>query len=58
MKVTLKAIDETNTLLTTKIEYTKFIGLFPKILAMVFPGMFRKQVQKWLEKFKVFAENQ
>ncbi len=40
----------------SEIEYTAFRGLFPKMLAYLFPSMFKKQVQKWLDNFKVFVE--
>ena len=56
MKVMLEAIDEHSTLFTTELEYTKIIGILPKILATLFPGMFKKQVYKWLEKFKTYTE--
>ncbi len=38
------------------IEYTKFIGFFPKLMALLMPGVFKKQTQKWLDQFKKFAE--
>ncbi len=40
-----------------EIEYTVFRGVIPKIMAWLFPGVFKKQVQKWLNNFKNFAEN-
>ena len=40
------------------IEYTKFIGFIPNLMALLMPGMFKKQTQKWLENFKLFAERQ
>ena len=41
-----------------EIEYTKFIGVMPKLMATLMPGMFRKQTQKWLDQFKAFAERE
>lgn len=41
----------------TEIDYTAFRGLMPRLLALLFPGMFKKQVQKWLDNFKEFAES-
>ena len=38
------------------IEYTKFIGFFPKLMALLMPGVFKKQTQKWLDQFKKFAK--
>jgi uncharacterized membrane protein len=40
------------------IEYTQFNGFMPKVMAKLFPGMFKKQTQKWLDQFKTFAENE
>lgn len=42
----------------SEVEYLKFNGLAPKIMARFFPGMFKKQSQKWMDQFKVFAEKQ
>ena len=39
-----------------EIEYTQFNGFLVKMMAFLFPGMFKKQVQKWLDQFKAFAE--
>ncbi|MGI9542546.1 MAG: SRPBCC family protein [Cyclobacteriaceae bacterium] len=39
-----------------EIEYTAFHGFMPKLMAFLMPGVFRKQTQKWLDQFKVFAE--
>jgi uncharacterized membrane protein len=50
--------DTNKTLYTTHIEYTQFNGLMPKLMAKLFPGMFRKQTQKWLNQFKEFVEEQ
>jgi hypothetical protein len=40
-----------------EIEYTRFGSIMPRIMAWVMPGMFRKQTQKWLDQFKIFAES-
>ena len=49
---------ENKTKWTVEIEYTKFIGFIPRMMAMLMPGIFKKQVQKWLDQFKVFAEKE
>lgn len=41
---------------TANIQYTEFHGLIPKMMVKFFPGIFKKQVQKWLTQFKVFVE--
>lgn len=47
---------ENKTKYEADIEYTRFIGLIPKMMALLMPGIFKKQVQKTLDRFKVFAE--
>jgi len=49
-------IESNKTRFEQEIEYTQFNGFLPKLIAKLFPGMFKKQVQKWLNQFKVFAE--
>ncbi|MCB0481447.1 MAG: SRPBCC family protein [Flavobacteriales bacterium] len=49
-------LEENKTLYISEVEYTQFNGFMIKILAKVFPGMFKKQSQKWMEQFKTFAE--
>ncbi len=46
------------TRLEQEIHYTKFNGFLPKLLVKLFPGIFKKQVQKWLNQFKTFVEKQ
>lgn len=58
MSCRFKAIDTRTTRLEQEIHYTQFNGFLPKLLAKLFPGMFRKQVQKWLDQFKNFVEKQ
>lgn len=51
-------INSGKTRLDQEIHYTEFKGFVIKIMAKLFPGMFKKQVQKWLDQFKDFVENQ
>lgn len=55
--VSFKEIGENKTEISGDIEYTKFNGLMPKIMAKLFPGMFKKQGEKWIKQFKEFAES-
>lgn len=41
-----------------EIEYTRLNGFMVKVMAFLFPGMFKKQVQKWMNQFKEFAEKE
>lgn len=58
MQVLFTSLDAQTTRYTSNIEYTKFNGFLPKLMAFLFPSMFKKQVQKWLDQFKTFAENE
>jgi len=40
----------------SEVEYTKFNGFMPNLMAKLFPGVFKKQSQKWVNQFKAFAE--
>ncbi|WP_299554275.1 hypothetical protein [Seonamhaeicola sp.] len=51
------AIKDNETQLTCDIHYTRFSGFMIKFMAKVFPGMFKKQVDKWLVNFKNYAES-
>jgi hypothetical protein len=50
------AIDPSRTRYESEINYTKFIGAIPKLMALLMPGVFKSQVQKRLDSFKHFAE--
>lgn len=39
-------------------EYTRISGLMPRIMATLFPGMFKRQGEKWMRQFKDFAEKE
>ena len=52
-----KVISEDRTEYISKVEYIRFNGFMVKMMAFLFPGIFKKQVQKWMNQFKEFAEN-
>lgn len=56
MKCYFVPLSENQTRYDSEIEYTAFRGFVPKMVATLFPGMFKKQVQRWLDNFKAFAE--
>ncbi len=58
MKSTFTIIDPNETRYDAEIHYTKFKGAVVKIMAFLFPSFFKKQVQKWLNNFKIFVEKQ
>lgn len=39
-------------------EYMRINWVMPKLMAILFPNMYRKPAEKWLRQFKEFAENQ
>ncbi len=41
-----------------EVEYTRINWVMPKMMAILFPGMYRKQGQKWMQNFKEFVEKQ
>ena len=51
------AINENKTRYTSEIHYTEFNGFIVKVMAKLFPGMFKKQVLKWMQLFKVYVES-
>ena len=51
-----EVLTENKTRWSATIEYTRFSGILPKLLGLLFPKMFQKQTQKWLDQFKEFAE--
>lgn len=40
----------------TKVEYTRINWVMPRLIAMLFPGMYKKPARRWMENFKKFAE--
>ena len=57
MQSLFEEIDNETTRYSANIHYTRFSGFMPKLLAFIAPGMFKKQVQKWMNQFKAFAES-
>ena len=42
----------------SEVEYTRINWLVPKLMAILFPNMYRKPAQKWIDNFRAFAEKQ
>ncbi len=40
------------------IEYTRFNGFVPTMMALLLPGVFKRQTQKMFDSFKAFGEGQ
>ena len=58
LTTTFTALGENRTRYETEGEYVALRGLVPRLMARVFPGVFTKQAQRWLDNFKTFAEGQ
>ncbi|MCF7559969.1 SRPBCC family protein [Sabulilitoribacter multivorans] len=58
MRNTFVAVNAHETKMVTEIHYSELRGFVIKLFAKLFPGMFKKQVDKWLVKFKSFVEKQ
>ena len=56
MKNRFRAVGEELTRYDAEVEYTEFRGFMPKLMAFLAPELFRKQVEKYLQQFKVYAE--
>ena len=52
-----ESINDNKTKFLSEIEYTKLNGFAIKVMAKLFPGMFKKQGDKWLQRFKTYVEN-
>lgn len=51
-------IDDNNTRYEYEFEYTRVSWVMPKLMFILFSGMFGKQGEKWMRQFKEFAERQ
>ncbi|MFT6319652.1 MAG: hypothetical protein ACJAT4_000569 [Granulosicoccus sp.] len=52
------SLSEDRTQYDAEIEYIVLRGFMVKALSFLFSRMFKKQVQKWLDQFRVFVEKQ
>lgn len=50
-------LTDNKTRYTSEVVYTTFNGFIPNMMAKLFPSVFKKQSQKWMDQFKVFAES-
>ncbi|MBQ0788435.1 MAG: SRPBCC family protein [Oceanihabitans sp.] len=58
MHVTFIALNPETTRYISEIDYIKLNGFLIKMMMKLFPGMFRKQVDKWMRQFKIYIENE
>lgn len=58
MKCTFTEIAPGKTRYNYEYEYTRIDWFMPKLMAILFPGIYRKQGDKWMRQFKEFVEKQ
>ena len=56
MKVSFKEISPTKTEYYTEIEYLEFKGVIVNLMAKIAPSFFKKQVLKWMKRYKQHLE--
>ncbi len=56
LKNSFEPIDENTTRYTNEVEYTRINWVMPRLMAILFPGVYRKPIAKWMTNFKDFAE--
>ena len=57
MKCTFTALDSNRTLYENEVEYTRINWFLPKLMAILFPGVYKKQGHKWMVNFKNSVES-
>ena len=58
MKCRFVPLSDNKTRYEYEFEYTRVSWVMPKLMSLLFPGMFRKQGEKWMRQFKEFVEKQ
>ena len=58
MKCKFVQIGDNKTRYEYEFDYTRINWVMPRLMAILFPGMFRKQGEKWMRQFKEFVEQQ
>lgn len=58
MKCNFSSINDNQTRYEYEYEYTRIDWIMPKLIAILFPSMYKKPAEKWLQQFKAFVEKQ
>jgi len=58
MRCKFIALSDNQTRYEYEFEYTRINWLMPKLMAILFPSIYRKQGEKWMKQFKEFVEKQ
>lgn len=57
MKCTFVEIDDKVTGYEYEFEYTRMNWVMPRLIAIFFPSIYRKQAEKWMKQFKELLES-
>lgn len=58
MKCKFIVLEDNQTRYEYEFEYTRINWIMPKLMAILFPSMYRKPAEKWMRQFKEFVEKQ
>jgi hypothetical protein len=58
MKCTFEPLGDDKTRYQAEYEYTRINWVMPRLMTILFPNMYRKQGEKWMEQFREFVEKQ
>ena len=58
MKCTFIKINDDETRYEYEYEYIRMSWVMPRLMAILFPSMYRKQGEKWMRQFRDFVEKQ
>ena len=58
MKCTFTVLESGLTRYESEVEYTRINWFLPKLIAILFPGMYKKPAKRWMNNFKEFVEKQ
>ncbi|WP_422104242.1 SRPBCC family protein [Winogradskyella sp.] len=58
MICTFVEIEPNKTAYNYEYEYTRINWFLPRLISILFPGMYKKQGDKWMTQFKEFVEKQ
>ncbi len=58
MKCTFTELDNGMIRYNTEVVYTRIDWVMPRLMAILFPSMYKKPAQRWMNNFKTFVEKQ
>lgn len=58
MKCTFTELDNGMIRYQTEVVYTRIDWVMPRLMAILFPSMYKKPAQRWMNNFKNFVEKQ